>query len=113
MLRFAEKTITVTIDTAACETCATKACVDACAVFSRGILRLREGLPSVGHLTADEVARRGTECLACEHACRTRGNAALSIEVPVEGLDDYLAAQRRAPAPQPAGRGEVSDGDPD
>lgn len=113
MLRFAEKTITVTIDTAACEACAMKACVEACAQYSRGILRLREGLPSVGHLTTDEVARRGTECLACEYACRTRGRSALSIEVPVEGLDDYLEAQRQAPAPGPAARGEVNDGNPD
>jgi hypothetical protein len=98
MLEFAERTIVVRIDTAACGACETKACVSACETYSRGILRLNDGLPSVAHLAPGEVVRKGTECLACEYACRVRGREALSIEVPIEGLDEYLAAQRTVPA---------------
>lgn len=93
MLEFAEKTITVTIDTDVCHSCETKACVSACDTYSRGILGLRGGLPSVEHLAPREVARMGTECLACEYECRVRGKGALSIEIPIVGLDDYLATQ--------------------
>jgi hypothetical protein len=84
--------MTVTVDTAACRSCASKACVTACEKYSRGMLRLEDGAPSVAHLSDEEVRRQGTECLACEHACRLRGAGALSIDVPVEGLDAYLAA---------------------
>ena len=113
MLEFAERTITVRIDAAACGACETKACVAACEAYSRGILRLNDGLPSVEHLTPHEVVRKGTECLACEYACRVRGKGALSIEVPIEGLDAYRAAQAAAfPHDPPAGE-EVSDGHPD
>ena len=113
MLEFAEMTITVRIDTAACGACETKACVAACETYSRGILSLHDGLPSVDHHAPSEVVRKGTECLACEYECRVRGRGALSIEVPIEGLDAYRAAQAAAP-PQnaPAGKG-VSDGHPD
>jgi hypothetical protein len=84
--------MTVTVDTAACRSCASKACVTACEKYSRGMLRLADGAPSVAHLSDEEVRRQGTECLACEHACRLRGEGALRINVPVEGLDDYLTA---------------------
>jgi hypothetical protein len=93
MLTFAERTMTVTVDTAACEECGSKACVAACETYSRGMLRLEGGRPSVAHLSEDEVRRQGTECLACEHACRLRGRGALSILVPIEGLDAYLAGR--------------------
>lgn len=93
MLSFSERTMTVSVDTALCAACASKACIDACAVYSRGMLGLRDGAPSVAHLADEEVRRRGTECLACEHACRLRGLGALSIEVPVEGLDAYLSGR--------------------
>jgi hypothetical protein len=49
------------------------------------------GRASVAHRTEEEVLRLGTECLACEFACKFRGNDAIKIEVPVEGLDKYLA----------------------
>ena len=48
-------------------------------------------MPSVEHLTAEEVLRLGTECLACEVACTFHGNKAITIDVPVAGLPEYLA----------------------
>ncbi|WP_308770408.1 hypothetical protein [uncultured Bilophila sp.] len=38
-------------------------------------------MPSAGHLTAGEVLRLGTGCLACEFACTFHGNKAV-IDVP-------------------------------
>ena len=57
----------------------------------RGILELKDGAPSVAHLSKEEVLRLGTECLACEFACNFDGNKGIKIDVPVAGLPEYLA----------------------
>lgn len=90
MLEFAERTIKISIDTSKCAECETKVCVDACKKYARGILELKDGAPSVDHLSKDQVLRLGTECLACEHHCMLRGKNAIKIEVPIDGLDEYL-----------------------
>ena len=89
-MEFEEGTIKVIIDTTKCPDCISKACVEACKVYSRGILQLSDGMPSVSHLSLEEVKRRGTECLACEYACRQGGNNVIRIEIPIEGLADYV-----------------------
>ena len=91
MLIFSERTITVSIDTDKCPDCESKACIAACRNYARGILELRDGVPSVDHLDAEGVKRGGTECLACEYECRLRGLGAIAIEVPIQGLPEYLA----------------------
>lgn len=91
MLEIKEKSITVKIDTSKCDTCETKACAAACKKYARGYLQIVDGKPSAEHLTADEILRLGTECLACEIACKFEGNKAIEIDVPIEGLDAYLA----------------------
>lgn len=91
MLEFAEKTLTVKIDTSKCDSCETKACAEACKKYARGLLGIdNQGRASVAHLNAEEVLRLGTECLACELACRTKGNNAITIDIPVKGLAEYL-----------------------
>ncbi len=87
---FEETTIKVTIDTSKCPDCTTKACVEACKVYDRGILQLNDGIPSVSHISPEEIKRKGTECLACEYACWQRGKDAIRINVPIKGLDEYL-----------------------
>ena len=87
-MEFSERTIKVIIDETRCEGCATHACVEACKTFSRGILVLKDGRPAV-ELGPEELARRGTECLACEYECWFRGNSAITIEVPITGLAEY------------------------
>jgi len=89
-MEFEEGTIKVIIDTAKCPDCVSKACIEACKVYSRGILQLSDGKPSVNHLSPEAVKRKGTECLACEYACWQRGNNAICIEIPIKGLADYL-----------------------
>jgi Fe-S-cluster-containing hydrogenase component 2 len=88
-MEFNERTIKVIVDEAKCEGCPTHACIEACKTFSRGILVLKDGKPSVDHLSKDELIRKGTECLACEYECHFRGNGAITIEAPIEGLAAY------------------------
>jgi hypothetical protein len=56
---------------------------------SAGILKLEGGRPVLA--VAAEEARKGkcTECLACEIHCRYHERAALSIRLPIPGLDEY------------------------
>ena len=91
MLSFSERTVTVSIDTSRCPECVSKACVAACHQYARGILELKDGIPSVAHLDAEGVKRGGTECLACEYECLFRGRQAISIDDPIKGLPEYLA----------------------
>lgn len=87
-MEFSERTIKIIIDESKCDDCTTHACVDACKTFSRGILGLKDGKPCVED-SAEELARKGTECLACEYECWFRGNSAITIEAPIEGLSAY------------------------
>jgi hypothetical protein len=100
MLCFAERTINVSIDTDRCPECRSKACISACRSYARGILQLEDGVPSVSHLDAEGVKRGGTECLACEYECFMRGLKAISIEVPIKGLAEYLERRGLAPLEQ-------------
>ncbi len=89
-MEFSERTIKIIIDEEKCAGCETHACVEACKTYSRGILVLHDGKPAV-EASEEELARKGTECLACEYACWFKGNSAITIEVPIEGLNEYRA----------------------
>ena len=88
MITLKERTITVHIDDSLCGDCTTKACVDACRTYGRGILILKEGKPAVT-LSPAEAARAGTECLACEYECFFRGRHALEIDAPMPDLEEF------------------------
>jgi Fe-S-cluster-containing dehydrogenase component len=92
-MEFNERSIKVSIDTSKCPACESKACIAACKTYDRGILQLENGLPSVSRLTQEEVKRRGTECLACEYACRQWGMNVIQIEIPIRGLAEYLRGE--------------------
>jgi ferredoxin len=93
-MEFAEKSCTIRIDTSKCTSCETKACAAACKKYARGILEIdNEGKASVANHSPEEVIRLGTECLACEFACKFRGKDAITIDVLIKGLEEYL--QRR------------------
>ncbi len=89
-MEFKERSIAIRIDTSQCLSCESKACVSACKTYSRGILQLENGLPSVSHISPEEVLRRGTECLACEFACWQHGNNVIQIDIPIRGLEDFI-----------------------
>ena len=84
---FSERTLKVTIERSSCPKCRSKACVKACSLYDRGILVLRGGIPTLREGTNPE--REGTECLACEEECRLRGFSSITIEAPIQGLDEY------------------------
>lgn len=87
-MEFEERTIKVIIDTSKCPECTTKACIDACKVYARGMLVLKDGVPALGG-DAEYAKRMGTECLACEYECWFRGKSAIRIEAPIPGLEEY------------------------
>jgi len=77
-----------TIDHAKCTQCDSKPCVSAC---HPNILELKDG-KVVLNITPDEAAKgRCTECLACEIACWSEAGQAIRIDLPIPGLDEYLA----------------------
>ena len=88
MLEFEERTIKVSIDDSKCPDCKTKACIKACSLYSRGLLRLRGGKPVI-LVSPSDVKRMGTECLGCEFECWFRGLNAIKIEAPMPELDEF------------------------
>ena len=88
MLQIKERTIIVNIDDSKCPNCKTKACIKACSLYDRGILRLVGGKPVI-LMTPSEAARQGTECLGCEFECWFKGLSAIKIEVPMAELDEF------------------------
>jgi hypothetical protein len=82
---------TITLDLARCIECETKVCLQVCQVQG-GPLVLDEvlGVPSLQWSTA-EVERGGcVECLGCELDCTIYGRKAVTIVLPLSGLDEYL-----------------------
>lgn len=77
----------VSFDYELCKECKTKICIKEC---QRQILKLENDVP-VLNITKEE-AKKGkcTECLACEVECEMHGNNGGKIELPIEGLDEYL-----------------------
>ena len=92
-MEFNERSIKVNIDTSKCPQCTTKACIAACKTYDRELLQIKDGVPTVSYISAEEVVRRGTECLACEYACWKRGLNAIKIDIPIKGLDDFKSGK--------------------
>ena len=84
----AVRTGEVHIDHERCAACASHACIAACARYGVGILALVDGRPQL-NVPPDEAQRRDNECLACEEACRLRGQAAITIVLPIAGLEEH------------------------
>ena len=86
---FEEQTIKVKIDRSKCTECTSKACVKGCQVYNRGMLVIKDGLPTVKEDVNPK--RVGTECLACEEECRLRGFNVIKIEAPIPGLKEWIS----------------------
>jgi succinyl-CoA synthetase beta subunit len=87
-VRFAFRTGRILVDERKCAGCRSLACVKACSLYGGYIYRVRDGKMALG-IPPEDVPRGCTECLACEHECRFRGQGALSIELnPLEGGRD-------------------------
>lgn len=86
MYEFPFTTGRVTIDYDKCERCENYACVKACSLFGRAILRVEDGRPM---LISKEANTRCIEDLTCELYCQTYGNGGLRIGLDMFGLDEY------------------------
>lgn len=82
----------VILDHALCLDCESKICVETCVPR---ILSLEQGAP-VLNITQEEARKGGCrECLACEIECYFEGNKGGRVLLPIEGLDEYRAANVR------------------
>jgi NAD-dependent dihydropyrimidine dehydrogenase PreA subunit len=76
----------ITIDYDKCTDCKSYACVKACSLFGRTILRLEDGKPA---LVSEDANTRCIEDLSCELYCQDYGNKGLRITLDMFGLDEY------------------------
>lgn len=85
---FATVTGRVYYDHATCDKCESKICVERC---GPRILKLENGRPVLNISEAEAEKGKCTECLACEVDCRSEGAGGGTVELPIPGLDEYLA----------------------
>ena len=76
----------VTVDYEKCKDCENYACVKACSLFGRAILRVEDGKPV---LISEDANKRCIEDLTCELYCQAYGNKGLSIVLDTFGLEAY------------------------
>jgi succinyl-CoA synthetase beta subunit len=65
-------------------------CVKACRWMGSGILKIKNGKPSLVSEDPTVVSRLCTECLACEYYCKLKEGDAIKIIVPIHGLEDVV-----------------------
>ncbi len=76
----------VTIEYEKCRHCENYACVKACSLFGRNILRVEDGKPV---LISVDANKRCIEDLSCELYCEAYGNKGLKIVLDMFGLEEY------------------------
>jgi len=91
MYTFKLRTGQVSIDHSKCASCATLACVQACRRYGSAVLKVELGKPVLA-IPGDETGRRDIECLACEIACYLRGRQAITISLPIAGLEEWKSS---------------------
>ncbi len=84
--KFDFETGKVTIDYKKCKECENYACVKACSLFGRSILRVEDGKPVLISKDANKLC---IEDLGCELYCQAYGNKGLKIDLDMFGLDEY------------------------
>ena len=92
LTRYDFRTGSIHIDESMCDACTSLACVKACSMYGGYLYRAKEGRRILG-ISLEDVPRRCTECCACEYECRVRGEGALTLRLPIEGLTDGDTAE--------------------
>ncbi len=64
------------------------ACVKACRLYGRSILKIHENRPVLAVSDPVEIERLDNECLGCEFDCWLYGKNCIRIELPLSGLDE-------------------------
>jgi hypothetical protein len=78
-----------------CNKCDTKACIDICKIQEGPLVLDDQQVPSL-RWPLSEVERGGcVECLGCELNCNLYGLHAVTIQLPIEGLDQYIKTRSR------------------
>lgn len=96
-LEFEARRAKITIDYGRCEPAIKNtskpgcgfACVKACSLYGRNILRIEGNRPVLSISDPEEVKRLDNECLSCEYKCWLHGTNCISIEVPLAGMEEY------------------------
>jgi len=94
VLEFAFRTGRFRLDYGKCDGCQGFWCVKACSLYGRNLLRIKDGKPVI-FVSPEEAGRICIECLACEIECALRGRGAITIELPIPGLEEYKARWAR------------------
>lgn len=76
----------VTIDYNKCKECESYACVKACSLFGRSVLRVEDQKPV---LFSADAGKRCIEDLACELYCQRYGMKGLKITLDDYGINEY------------------------
>jgi hypothetical protein len=103
---FEIKTGVITIDYSRCQPATQNtaspacgfACVKACRLYGRNVLKIENNRPVLAVTGADEIKRLDNECLACEYACWSQGSGCIDIQLPIAGLEGYEGRATSAPA---------------
>ncbi len=72
------------------------ACVKACRLYGRNILRIEGNRPALSISDLEEVKRLDNECLSCEYNCWLHGTSCITIELALPGLEEYRKSARQA-----------------
>jgi len=60
------------------------ACVKACRLYGRNILKIDDNRPVLAVTDTEEIKRLDNECISCEYNCRRHGPGCISIEIPLD-----------------------------
>jgi hypothetical protein len=91
-LEFETRKTRITIDYSQCVPAAQKtvspscgfACVKACRLYGRNILKIEGNKPVLAVTDPEEIKRLDNECISCEYHCQRYGPGCISIEIPLE-----------------------------
>ncbi len=78
----------ITFDHGTCADCDHKVCIESCIPE---ILKIENDVPVLAIDRPEAKAGKCIECLACEMECIYHGKRGAYIDLPIAGLDDYLA----------------------
>src|SRR4030043_1954261 len=88
MYEFRSRTGKIIVNHSKCDECSSYACVEACRVHGTNILKTLDKR-AVLAIKPSDSAKLCNECLACEEKCRLLGQTAISIKLPIRGLESY------------------------
>lgn len=98
-LEFSARKVNIAIDYQGCEPAISNntnpscrfACVKACRLYGRNILRIERNRPVLAVTDPAEIERLDNECLSCEYQCSTKGTGCITINIPLVGIEAYRA----------------------